>query len=345
MSSYATSKWSRRQIIKGLSASAAAGLLGLGPGRAVAEPPPETTTIRLIADPILPVVCYAPQLVAEQFLRMEGFTDISYSKYDSTYTEASVLGSGDADMSAAFASDYLVAIDAGKPISIIGGVHVGCTELFAGDQVKTIRDLSGKRVLISAIGGPEYILLSTIAAQVGLNAQRDFEWVEDTDFTKWPDLLKSGEVDAIATFPPMSYELHDRKIGHVVLNTVSDDPWRHYFCCMLGARTAFVKNYPVATKRAIRAMLKANALCSQDPQTAAALIDRHGEEFGGQELIFRSLKDIPYDAWRNYDLEASLRFYALRLHEAGLVNRTPNELLKLASDFRMFEQLRLELKA
>ena len=100
-----------------------------------------------------------------------------------------------------------------------------------------------------------------------------------------------------------------------------------------------------ALARAIRALLKANALCTQDVQTAAALIDRHGEEFGGKELILRSLNDIPYDAWRNYDLKASLRFYALRLHEAGLVNRTPNDLLKLASDFEMFEQLRLELKA
>ena len=75
-------KWSRRQVIKGLSASAAAGLFGVGPGRAVADPPPETTSIRLLADPTFPAVCYAPQLVAEQFLRMEGFTEIFRGKRD-----------------------------------------------------------------------------------------------------------------------------------------------------------------------------------------------------------------------------------------------------------------------
>ncbi len=338
-------KWSRRQVIKGLSASAAAGLFGVGPGRAVADPPPETTSIRLLADPTFPAVCYAPQLVAEEFLRMEGFTEIKYATYDENYVEATVLAAGNADMSAGFASDYLVAVDSGAPISIIGGVHVGCVELFAGDQVKTIRDLRGKRVVVSTIGGADYILLSTIAAQIGLNAERDFKWVVSSDFDEWPNMLANGEVDAVATFPPMSYQFHDQRIGHVVLNTVSDEPWRHYFCCMLGAHSDFVKNYPVATKRAIRAMLKANALCTQDPQTAAALIDQHGEEFGGQELILRALKDIPYDAWRNFDVTASLRFYALRMHEAGMVNRAPNELLELAGNFDMFEELKLELKA
>ena len=345
MNRKAKTNWSRRQVIKGLSASAAVGLLGLGPSRAMAEPPPETKRIRLLADPTFAIICYAPQLVAEQFLRMEGFTEISYSSYGPTYTEAEVLATGEADMSAAFASDYLVAIDGGAPISIIGGVHVGCVEVYASNQVKTIHDLRGKRVVISVMGGAEHTLLSTIAAQVGIDAENDFKWVENTEFATWPDMLANDEVDAVAAFPPMSYELNDRKIGHVVLNTISDDPWRHYFCCMLGAHTDFVKNYPVATKRAMRAMLKANALCTQDPQTAAAMISQHGDEFGDQDQILRSLKDIPYDAWRNYDIAASLRFYALRLHEAGLVNRTPNDLLKLASDVEMFEELKLELKA
>ena len=345
MNQKVTNKWSRRQVIKGLSASAAAGLLGLGPDRAIAEPPPETKKIRLLADPTFPVICYAPQLVAEEFLRMEGFTNISYTPYDTNYTEASVLAFDEADMSAAFASDYLVAIDAGHPISIIGGVHAGCIEVFASDRVKTISNLRGKRVVISSLYSAEYMLMSTIAAQIGLNAKRDFEWFISSDFSAWPELLKTGEIDAVVAFPPISYQFHDQRIGHVVLNTVSDDPWRYYFCCMLGARTEFVKSYPVATKRAMRAMFKANALCSKDPQTAASIISQHGEEFGERELLLRSLKAIPYDAWRNYDVEASLRFYALRLHEVGLVNRTPNELLKIASDFDMFDALKLELKA
>ena len=276
---------------------------------------------------------------------MEGFTDISYAPYIANYSEAGVLAFNGADMSAAFASDYLVAIDAGHPISIIGGVHVGCAEVFASNAVETISDLRGKRVVISSRYGAEYLIISTIAAQIGLNAQRDFEWVISTDYSGWPDLLKNGEIDAVVAFPPINYQFHDQRIGHVVLDTVADDPWRHYFCCVLGARTEYVENYPVATKRAMRAMFKANALCSRDPQTAASIISQHGEEFGERELILRSLNAIPYDAWRNYDVEASLRFYALRLHEAGLVNRTPQELLKIASDFGMFEDLKLELKA
>ena len=29
------------------------------------------------------------------------------------------------------------------------------------------------------------------------------------------------------------------------------------------------------------------------------------------------MKEIPYGKWRDYDPEDTLRFYALRLHEAG----------------------------
>ena len=43
-----------------------------------AELPPETTTIRLIYDPDIPVMCYARQYVAEELLHAEGFTDVRH---------------------------------------------------------------------------------------------------------------------------------------------------------------------------------------------------------------------------------------------------------------------------
>ena len=39
----------------------------------------------------------------------------------------------------------IAAIDAGEPITLLAGVHVGCFELFGHDGINSIRDLKGKK--------------------------------------------------------------------------------------------------------------------------------------------------------------------------------------------------------
>ena len=64
----------RRRFLRGLSLAATTGLLGV-PRRGHAEPPPETTRLRMFLSPSL---CVAPQFVAEELLQAEGFTDVTY---------------------------------------------------------------------------------------------------------------------------------------------------------------------------------------------------------------------------------------------------------------------------
>jgi NitT/TauT family transport system substrate-binding protein len=72
--------WSRRTFVIGAAAASSAGVLGLSVSRVAAEPPPETTTITLNQ---IPGICVAPQYVAEELLRSEGFTDVRYAKFGS----------------------------------------------------------------------------------------------------------------------------------------------------------------------------------------------------------------------------------------------------------------------
>jgi NitT/TauT family transport system substrate-binding protein len=71
----ARARWTRRQFVERLSAAGTAGLLGLPRQAAAAEPPPETPRLRLFK---FPGICLAPQYVAEELLRAEGFTDVQY---------------------------------------------------------------------------------------------------------------------------------------------------------------------------------------------------------------------------------------------------------------------------
>jgi NitT/TauT family transport system substrate-binding protein len=144
--------------------------------------------------------------------------------------------------------------------------------------------------------------------------------------------------------PPQPQELRSRKIGHVIINTVQDRPWSQYFCCFLLARRGFAKNYPAATKRVLRAMLKAADICAQEPERAARYLAVKGYE-ERYELALEVLKQLPYGRWRDADPEDTLRFHALRLHEGGLITGNSNRLIAAGSDWRFLNELKKELKA
>ena len=336
--------WSRREFLRGLTIAGGAALFGLKPRTAAAEPPPETTAIRLNFDPEIPVLCVAPQYVAEQFFKIEGFTDVRYVPFEPPGSvEAGMLARNQIDITATVNTDFIFAVDQGMPVVVLSGLHAGCFQLFGNDRVRTIRELKGKRVGVDVLGGAVHIFLSSIVAYIGLDPRRDIEWIvaKPNDFAR---MLAEGEVDAIHTFPPMGYELQARKIGHVILNTTTDEPWRHYFCCMVGARREFVQNYPIATKRALRAILKANQLCSLEPdRTTRWLMDKGFAS--NYDYTLQTLREGQYDAWRDYDPDDTLRFYSLRLHEVGMIKRTPQEIIARGTDWRFLEELKRELKA
>ena len=57
------------------------------------------------------------------------------------------------------------------------------------------------------------------------------------------------------------------------------------------------------------------------------------------------MSEIRYDVWRDYDPEDTLRFYSLRLHEAGLIQSNPNQLIAEHTDWRFLDEIKRELKA
>jgi len=77
MVSQGENRWSRREFLRGPTLAGTAIILGLKSESAAADPPPETTRIR-IHD--APVTCFAPIYVAEGLLKAEGFTDVQYIK-------------------------------------------------------------------------------------------------------------------------------------------------------------------------------------------------------------------------------------------------------------------------
>src|SRR5918994_4449988 len=303
----------RREFSTTLCAAAAAGGLG-GRDLLADEGSLETTAIRLVRTS---GICVAPIYIAEDLLRAEGFTDIRYVAAPGGVASAQVTTRGEADFVLTFAAPLLIPMDAGEPLTVIAGAHVGCFELFANDTVHRIADLKGKSVGVQAIGSSQHVFLASMATYVGLDPSKDINWVTSPS-VKPKELFAAGKIDAFIGFPPEPQEMRARNIGHVIVNSALDRPWSQYFCCMLAGNTAFIQNHPVATKRVTRAVLKAADVCAADPEGAARrLVDRgFTQRF---DYALQTLTDLPYDQWREYDPEDTLRFYALRLHEAGMI--------------------------
>jgi NitT/TauT family transport system substrate-binding protein len=104
-----------------------------------------------------------------------------------------------------------------------------------------------------------------------------------------------------------------------------------------------VRKYPVATKRAVRALLKSIDICAAQPESTARLLVTEGLA-QTYESALRSVKEIPYRKWREYDAEDTLRFYALRMRELGMIKSSPQKIIAQGSDWRFLNELKRELK-
>jgi NitT/TauT family transport system substrate-binding protein len=306
------------------------------------EPPPETTTVRLAKSPS---ICWAPQYVVSDLLNAEGFTNVVY--LDTSYVEP---GSGvaqrrtygkDLDFNLEFSGPLLREIDRGLGVTLLAGIHVGCFELFAKEDIRSVADLKGRTVGILALETAHHVFLSAMATLVGLNPAKDIEWVTSAK-VKPIELFAEGKIDAFLGFPPEPQRLRAQNIGRVIVNSAQDRPWSQYFCCMLAGDREFVRKNPIATKRVARAMLRATDLCVSEPALVAQrMVDRGFTP--RLDYAVQTFADVPYNRWRDYDPEDTIRFYALRLREAGMLKSSPAKIIADVADWRFLNEVRREL--
>jgi len=264
-------------------------------------------------------------------------------RIDSSVVASSLsIARGEVDFAMGYGSVFISAIDTGQPITVLAGVQVGCIEVFANEGIHTIADLKGKRVGIQNLGSSPHVLLSIMSAQIGLDPAKDIRWISGQSVSPL-DLFVDGKIDAYLTSPPESLDMRARRIGHVILNTSVDLPWSQYFCCMLGGNREYVLKYPGATKRVLRAILKAADFCAAEPARAARrIVD------GGftplYDYALQMFNEIRYVKWREYDAEDTMRFYALRMRDAGFIKSSPQKIIADGADWRFLEDLKRELK-
>jgi len=237
---------------------------------------------------------------------VEGFTDIRF--VDETPKATEQLARGEMDLMVNYASNFILALDKGEASTLLAGVHVGCFVLFGHEEIHGIAGLKGKTVGVPGFGTGPDLLLTVMAAEVGLDPKKDLRWIADPA-EKPKDLFIEGKIDAFLGFPPEPQELRAKQIGRVIFDTAVDRPWSQYFCCMLASEPA----------RAARLLVDGGFTPSYD-------------------YALQTLKDVPYDRWREYDAEDTIRFYALRMRDAGFIKSTPQKIITENTDWRFLDE-------
>ena len=188
------------------------------------------------------------------------------------------------------------------------------------------------------------MLLAATLADVGINVREDVRVITLSP-AEAVRVLAAGEVDGLLALPPFSQQLRTSGIGHVVVDSMVDRPWSQYFCCMATVNREFMAENPVATKRALRALLKGANVVSNDPERGVrAMVDLGYTNEKNYDATVEDLRMIPFDTWRQHDPSDTLRFFSLRLREAGLVQSTPGQIISRGTYFGYLPELKRELK-
>jgi NitT/TauT family transport system substrate-binding protein len=270
---------------------------------------------------------------------------------DTSVDNSEWIARGETDFDLNYPPKQIASIAAGVPIKVLTGLHSGCLELIANDSIRSVTDLRGKRVGVDGFNTSRHTWLSLMAAYVGLDPVNDIRWVtasarrghEPPPEYDPVELLAEGEIDAFLASPPWPQKLRGQNIGHTILANAVDRPWSQYFCCMFAGSADYVNSYPMATKRVLRAILKAADLCVSDPQGVARLLV-DGGFLPRYDYALETLNDIRYDKWREFDPEDSLRFYALRMQELGMIKSSPDKVIADGTDWRFLNAVKRELK-
>jgi NitT/TauT family transport system substrate-binding protein len=237
---------------------------------------------------------------------------------------------------------FLAQVDAGDPIVILAGIHIGCFALFGTDRVRSVRDLKGKTVSVTEMGSGRHVFLAAAMAWVGLDPRKDVNFAVHAP-AESIRLLAEGQIDAFQAFAEEVQELRAKKIGHVIFDSTTERPWSQYFCCTMAVNREFAQKNPVATKRALRAVLKAADVCALEPDRVAGFMVEKGYA-REREYAAQTLKGLGYTRWREYDVADTIRFYALRLREAGMIKSSPQKIIAQGTDWRFLNELKKELK-
>jgi len=183
-------------------------------------------------------------------------------------------------------------MDAGAPITLSGGVHPGCFELFANENIRSITDLKGKSVGVRAwVSQHSFLAVSQLCR---LDPPRTSM---DTRQRQTIGALRRRKDRCVPGFSRSRRNCGpaDRSCDR---HSTLDRPWSQYFCCMLAGNADSSATIRPRPSVVLRAILKRLTSASRTQASRAT-----GFGWGvtaSYEYALQTMKEVPYQV-REYD--------------------------------------------
>jgi NitT/TauT family transport system substrate-binding protein len=187
-----------------------------------------------------------------------------------------MLTTGQIDVTNNLLATLIQPLANGLDVRIPLGLHTGCVKVLVppDSPIKTPADLRGKRIGTTGMATSGTVITQRYLAELGIGVSADnleVEWViyQSADL---PLALERGQVDAIAQGDPTAYIIESEGKGRVIINSATDDYLKDEQCCVIVAGVNFIKNYPQAAAKFVRAIQKAAAYVQNNPEETARLM-------------------------------------------------------------------------
>ena len=218
------------------------------------------------------LTCEAPIFTAVEkgFFKEEGL-DVSLVKCEwANYKD--VLALGGFDVTHHLIMYFLKPVEQGLDVKFTGGIHRGCLRVQAGakSNIKTVKDLRGKRIGVPGMGTPPFIFANRVLGANGIDAKTEITWLV-FPAGELGLALDKGEVDAVADSEPIGSMLVAQGKVRNIADQAADEPYNSEYCCAVIVNGKFLAKNPKASAAATRALLKAAKWVETNPASAAKL--------------------------------------------------------------------------
>jgi len=308
-----------------LAAAAAVAILAVGAAVHAAQP-------KKVRVGFFGTICEAPLFAAYEqgFFKEEGL-DVEMIRGDAN-TLRDGLALDKVDVTDGVLMQWIKPIEQGLKVKFTAGIHTGCIQILAGakSNIKSVKDLAGKRIGVPAIGGGPHNLASRALFTSGIDPKNGVTW-KAFPMSELELALEKGEIDAIASADPIAQIIVDKGKARSILNSAKTTPYNQEYCCLVVVNGKFIKEHPDTAAAATRAILKAARWVSKNPEAAAKLSVEKKYVPGNPAVNAKILSGYHYIPSVKGG-ENAILIAAREMKETGVLNRSTdiNQLAKFS---------------
>ncbi|AQS65642.1 aliphatic sulfonate ABC transporter substrate-binding protein [Streptomyces pactum] len=276
-------------------------------------------------------VTHATALVGNQkgfFQKELGATEARYAVFNAGPSAIEALNSGSIDIGWIGPSPAVngYARSEGRNLRIIGGSASGGVKLVVNpDEIKSLKDVKGKRIATPQLGNTQDVaFLNWIAEQgwkVDAQSGKGDVTVVRSDNKVTPGAYESGSVDGAWVPEPTASRLVAQG-GTVLLDESTLWPDEEFVTTNIVVRQEFLEEHPRAVEAVLRASVESNRWIAAHPEEAKDAANEQIRSDVGKALP----ADVLGPAWESFQvtddpLAATLAAQADHAVEAGLLEQ------------------------